>query len=155
AEAAKELQSERESIIAVREARKKMDSVVLEAYGFRPSDEEEMNSAFADRIPPASGKWRIYFGKDGADLDVPMFAHIVLSYCLGAALGRWDVRFATGDKRVPELPDPLASLPVCPPGQLQNENGLPITKEQVENLTAERRWNYPVEIPWDGILVDD
>jgi hypothetical protein len=81
--------------------------------------------------------------------------HSLASYSLGVAFGRWDVRFATGEKPAPELPDPFAPLPVCPPGQLQNEQGLPITREDVTWLKEEGRWHYPLEIPWDGILVDD
>lgn len=73
----------------------------------------------------------------------------------GTALGRWDIRFATGEKPALELPDPFAPLPVCPPGQLQNEQGLPITREDVGRLKEEGHWNYPIKIPWDGILVDD
>jgi hypothetical protein len=70
------------------------------------------------------------------------------SYAFGIAFGRWDIRYATGEKAAPELPDPFAPLPVCPPGQLQNAQGLPARPEDVP---AE----YPVRIPWDGILVDD
>jgi hypothetical protein len=79
----------------------------------------------------------------------------LVSYMIGSALGRWDIRFATGEKLAPELPDPFAPLPVCPPGQLQNEQGLPITKEDVTWLKEEGCWRYLIEIPWDGILVDD
>ena len=71
-----------------------------------------------------------------------------LSYGLGAAFGRWDIRYATGEQAAPELPDPFAPLPVCPPGQLQNAQGLPARPEDVPAA-------YPVRIPWDGILVDD
>ncbi|MEQ2010442.1 MAG: SAM-dependent methyltransferase, partial [Limisphaerales bacterium] len=71
-----------------------------------------------------------------------------LSYCLGVACGRWDIRYATGEQAAPELPDPFAPLPVCPPGQLQNAQGLPARPEDVPAA-------YPVRIPWDGILVDD
>ena len=71
-----------------------------------------------------------------------------LSYALGCAFGRWDIRYATGEKAAPELPDPFAPLPVCPPGQLQNAQGLPARPEDVPAA-------YPVRIPWDGILVDD
>jgi hypothetical protein len=49
---------------------------------------------------------------------------------------------------MPGLPDPFAPLPVCPPGQLQNAQGLPARPEDVPAA-------YPVRIPWDGILVDD
>ena len=79
----------------------------------------------------------------------------MLSYCFGCVAGRWDIRFAIGEKATPELPDPFAPLPVCPPGQLQNEQGLPLTREDVTCLKEKGRWNYPLEFPWDGILVDD
>ena len=71
-----------------------------------------------------------------------------VQYFVGVALGRWDIRYATGEQAAPELPDPFAPLPVCPPGQLQNAQGLPARPEDVPAA-------YPVRIPWDGILVDD
>ncbi len=58
------------------------------------------------------------------------------SYMLGVAFSRWDIRFATGEKPVPELPDPFAPLPACPPGMLQNEQGLPLTEDDVHRLQA-------------------
>lgn len=72
----------------------------------------------------------------------------VLSEFVGYSFGRWDVRCATGEKAMPELSDPFAPLPVCPPGQLQNPQGLPANQG---DLPA----SYPIPIPWDGILVDD
>ena len=86
---------------------------------------------------------------------VNWFANSILSYALGVALGRWDINYATGEQAAPELPDPFAPLPVCPPGQLQNAQGLPLGKEEVGRMKEEGNWNYPIEIPWDGILVDD
>jgi hypothetical protein len=79
----------------------------------------------------------------------------LISFSLGTALGRWDIRYATGEQAAPELPDPFAPLPVCPPGQLQNAQGSPMGKEEVGRMKEEGIWNYPIEIPWDGILVDD
>jgi hypothetical protein len=32
---------------------------------------------------------------------------------------------------------------------------LPLGKEEVGRMKEEGIWNYPIEIPWDGILVDD
>jgi len=72
----------------------------------------------------------------------------ILSYSVGVACGRWDIRYATGEKVAPELPAPFAPLPTCPPGLLQNAHGLPARPEGVPAT-------YPVRIPWDGILVDD
>jgi len=82
-------------------------------------------------------------------------AHSAISCAIGCVFGRWNIYFATGEKAEPELPEPFASLSVCPPGQLQNEQGLPITQEDVARLKEEGRWEYPVDILWDGILVDD
>lgn len=72
----------------------------------------------------------------------------LLSYFIGTLMGRWDIRFATGKRPVAELPDPFAPLPVCPPGMLQNEKGLPAEPNDVPA-------NYPLRITWPGILVDD
>jgi hypothetical protein len=71
-----------------------------------------------------------------------------LAQMIGHTFGRWDIRYATGEQAVPELPDPFAPLPICPPGQLQNAQGLPASANDVPS-------SYPVHIAWDGILVDD
>lgn len=71
-----------------------------------------------------------------------------LSYSLGCAFGRWDIRFATGERPAPGPPAPFDPLPVCPPGMLQNERGMPATPAEVPA-------DYPLSITWSGILVDD
>lgn len=76
-------------------------------------------------------------------------------YAFGVIFGRWDIRFVTGERTLSALPEPFAPLPCCPPGQLQDEQGLPLTKEAVERIKIDSQWEYPVEILWDGILVDD
>jgi len=74
----------------------------------------------------------------------------LLSYELGCAFGRWDVRYATGEKDPPPLPDPFAPLPVCAPGALQGDDGLPLTSP--DQLPE----SYPLaNIAWDGVFVDD
>lgn len=70
----------------------------------------------------------------------------LLSYAVGCAFGRWDIRYATGEKTPPELPDPFAPLPVCSPGMLQGEDGFPLTAPPP---------GYPLHVNWNGILVDD
>lgn len=77
------------------------------------------------------------------------YIEILASYFLGCAFGRWDLRYAIGEKTAPELPDPFAPLPVCPPGMLQNAEGLPVSPNDL------RTTNYELQISWDGILVDD
>jgi hypothetical protein len=112
----------------------------------------EMISHYLQASPAA-----ILASIDGHELDSGLEEYVrsAVSEALGISFGRWDLRFATGHKSVPILPDPFAPLPGCPPGQLQNEQGLPIIQADVAGLKAEGRWHYPIEIPWDGILVDD
>jgi len=76
-----------------------------------------------------------------------------LDELLGYVFGRWDIRYATGERPAPELPDPFAPLPVCPPGMLQGDDGLPLLPEAGRMLRDEGR--YPLDVAWDGILVDD
>lgn len=83
------------------------------------------------------------------------FASGLVSWLVGCALGRWDIQILNGEKTPQELPDPFSSLPVCPLGQLRNDQGFPISQENVASLKHRGLWNYPIEIPWDGILVDD
>jgi hypothetical protein len=70
----------------------------------------------------------------------------LLSYALGATLGRWDIRYATHQSSCPELPDPFAPLPVCSPGMLTGGDGLPSPQAPAA---------YPLRIAPDGIVVDD
>jgi hypothetical protein len=71
-----------------------------------------------------------------------------LSYAAGCVLSRWDIRYATGERQPPELPNPFDPLPVCPPGMLQNADGLPAAPADVPD-------DYPLRITWPGILVSD
>lgn len=80
--------------------------------------------------------------------SISSFAEALVSQFLGVAFGRWDIRYATGEQAAPELPDPFAPLPICPPGMLQNVHGLPAAPEDVPA-------SYPLRISWGGILTDD
>jgi hypothetical protein len=70
----------------------------------------------------------------------------LLSYLLGCAFGRFDIRYATGELPTPVLPDPFAPLPACSPGMLTGADGLPL---------REAPTGYPLQLDADGILVDD
>ncbi len=65
----------------------------------------------------------------------------LISYAVGCVVCRWDIRFATGKRATPELPDPFDPLPVCSPGMLQGDYGLPL------HQTPE---GYPLHIDGDG-----
>jgi hypothetical protein len=80
-------------------------------------------------------------------------AAAAISYLFGAVFGRWDIRYAIGDIQWPGSADPFAPLPVCPPGMLQTDDGLPLSPEAGCRLRTEGQ--YPLDIAWDGILVED
>lgn len=88
--------------------------------------------------------------KDYVDLDIDSIGLVfeLTEYLVGSVFGRWNIHHSTGDKPFPELPDPFAPLPICPPGMLQNAAGLPATPADVPA-------DYPLRISWPGILVDD
>jgi hypothetical protein len=77
----------------------------------------------------------------------------VAAYVFGCTFGRWDVRYATGERSAPKLPDPFSPLPVCPPGMLQGAAGFPLSPEEGRELKAIGQ--YPLEVAWEGILVDE
>lgn len=78
-----------------------------------------------------------------------------VSYLIGIAFGRWDIRFATGDTSFTDMADPFAALSACSPGRLQNERGLPLGEADTRRLRVAGKWDYPLDLPWDGVLVDD
>jgi hypothetical protein len=67
----------------------------------------------------------------------------LVSYAVGCALGRWDIRYATGERPHPPLDDPFGELPRCFPGMLQ--------EEEIPNHMA----SYPLSISESGVLPDD
>lgn len=110
-----------------------MEAIVHQHGAIAESDDEESSAEDSDFLLDASP----YATEE---------AH--LSYLVGCAFGRWDIRFATGQRQPESLPDPFAPLPVCPPGMLQNERGLPANEYELPE-------GYPLPIAWSGVLVED
>jgi len=98
-----------------------------------------------------------------------------VSYAIGCAFGRWDIRFALAPSLAPALPGPFDPLPVCAPGMLVAPDGLPagqgrivskewimarpdaITLPPAESVTDPiiADVDYLLHLNWDGILLDD
>lgn len=125
------------------ELQKAIDARVTELYRFSSADWRE--------IEEHAGELHIPSHSD--EPDAFEFAASIVSHAIGCIFGRWDIRYATGERPAPELPDPFAPLPVCPPGMLQGDDGLPLSPEAGRRLRTEGR--YPLDVAWDGILVDD
>ncbi len=64
----------------------------------------------------------------------------LVSWMVGVVFGRFDVRLATGERPIPELPEPFAALPASSTAMLPEGAPPP---------------SYPVHVDEDGILVDD
>jgi hypothetical protein len=80
------------------------------------------------------------------ELDTVPAVVSLLSWSVGVAFGRFDIRLANGEYPAPAAAEPFDPLPVCSPGMLMGEDGL---------LLDSRPAGYAVEFPPDGILVDD
>ncbi len=98
----------------------------------------------------------------------------LISYCVGVAFGRWDVRFAENRSLIPKSQDVLDPLPVVSPGTLVSPDGYPATTGNIVSESwLKARPNavylpatgsvtdptitdakYPVPVQWDGVLVD-
>ncbi|MEH2451335.1 Eco57I restriction-modification methylase domain-containing protein [Nostoc sp.] len=125
-----------------------IDDIVFQLYGISPKDRKTLeitvksqNISIDNNIEDAEEE-----DETAPVTDSKQLVTDLLSYTVGCAFGRWDIRFSTGEKSAPELPDPFAPLPVCSPGMLTNTDGLPL---------SETPPGYPIPIAWDGILVDD
>lgn len=93
---------------------------------------------------------------------------------IALSFGRIDARIDLNSSLAPSLPDPFAPLPVCPPAMLVGTDGLPARADNIASeawlrarpnaislppepvrLQIINAADYPLDIPWDGILVDD
>jgi len=112
------------------------------AYGLHASEVQTIETF--SRAEPADRLWDDELGPPKESVVLQRF----VSYFVGCIFGRWDIRFATGERQPPELPGPFDPLPACPPGMLQGPDGLPAKREDVLS-------SYPLRIDWGGILGDD
>lgn len=127
-----------------------IDDMAFRLYGMTDEDRRAVESSVAQNAPTADDEKQDE-AEDETESDRPTterrsLTTDLISYFVGCAFGRWDVRYATGERPALELPDPFAPLPVCAPGALTGEDGLPL--KEAPN-------DYPLPIDPDGILVDD
>lgn len=129
-----------------------IDEQAFRLYGISAEDRQRIEQGFGTS-DEAEGEANDNDGDDGDEADdqaeeldaAPMVASL-LSWTVGVAFGRFDVRLATGDRAVPPEPEPFDPLPVCSAGMLTGDDGLPLGTPPT---------GYPLTFPPDGILVDD
>ena len=131
------------------ELQREIDDIAFRLYGIDGEDRRAIEAGTGTR-PTVDNEDEA--GEEGEETDAETATDArslvvaLVSYAVGAVFGRWDLRYATGERTPPELSDPFAPLPVCSPGMLQGPDGLP---------PASAPEGYPLRIDADGLLVDD
>lgn len=126
-----------------------IDDIAFRVYGISCEDRQTIEASATDRHSPCTSE-QTETDEDAENQspsnDQRELTAGFISYAVGCAFGRWDARFATGERPAPELHDPFAPLPVCAPGALTGDDGLP---------PSEAPEGYSLGVDSDGIIVDD
>jgi hypothetical protein len=137
-----------EASSAITEIQSQINDIAFELYGFcaedRKSIEQMLHGTSLEDVSD----------RDEDDSDVVLLAtdayslvSELMDFCVGAAFGRWDIGHASKHHQHEPF-GPFDPLPLCPPGMLLNGEGLPAEQADVPI-------EYPIAIPWHGILVAD
>jgi hypothetical protein len=161
-----------------------LEAEIASAYGLTVTEENvlerDLREAILARRTPSLGVEEGDDEDDNRDFvistDEVSEQEALVSYALGCAFGRWDVRIGRDPSLAPMLPGPFEPIPVCPPGLLLGPDGMPATPgaivseewlrarpdarslppQETMSCPAISSGEYPLTtIPWDGILVDD
>lgn len=124
---------------SLRVLHEEVNALAFEAYGLSEEDQAALQEGLPAAYPdPSDGK----YGEANDDPDLRPHAHALLSYLVGCAFGRWDLRLALSREDDISVPQPFEPVPRDPPALLSSASS------QTPN-------DYPIEIPTDGVLVDD
>jgi hypothetical protein len=128
-----------------------LDTLSYRQYGIDERDQALIETVMQGSVTTAeeseeSAQPDLESNEQSEQVKAHGFVRELISYCVGSAFGRWDLRYATRERHPPDLPDPFSPLPVCPPGILQGSDGLPLRRTPA---------GYPLRIDGDGILIDD
>ena len=126
-----------------------VDDLCFELYGISEEDRRALADGAgvgsdADEEDDSGAHAADVDGGEMVDLDPAELAAGLVSWAVGVAVGRFDLRLATGERSWTEEPDPFDPLPVCPLGMLTGDDGLPLVTMPPE---------YRVEM--SPVLVDD
>lgn len=125
-----------------------IDDHAYRLYGISAEDRQRIEQGFGIAPEAEEGEAAEVDDSDEetAEVDATPMVASLLSWCLGVAFGRFDVRLATGERPAPPEPEPFDPLPICSPGMLSGDDGLPLSQPPA---------GYPLAFPADGLLVDD
>ncbi len=118
-----------------------IDDICFNLYGIDGVDRAQIEHGLGGNATDSAAS-----SEEIKELDATPLVSSLLSWCVGVAFGRFDLRLATGEREAPPEPDPFDPLPICSPGMLTGEYGLPLDDPPPD---------YAINFPLDGILVDD
>ncbi len=129
------------------EIQAEIDERCFELYGIGEEDRRAITEGFG-ATGTEGEQQEPEEDEDGTEAlaDQQTLAAELVSWAVGVAFGRFDIRLATGARKLPEEPEPFDPLPVCSAAMLTGDDGLPLAAPPPD---------YPVDFPTDGILVDD
>ena len=132
---------------ALDEVQTEIDELCFELYGISEEDRHAITDGFevtADIEFDGLDDESHDSGDDVAAADPLGLAARLVSWAVGVAVGRFDVRLATGGREWPVEPAPFDPLPLCSPAMLVGEDGLAVTDTPAA---------YPVGV--SPVLVED
>ncbi len=121
-----------------------LEQRVAAAYGLAPDQAVRLELDMQQALSALGMHGTEPVGDDDDLGEIPPWGERLLSYLIGVAFGRWDVRVALHPAAAPPLPDPFEPPPANPPGMLMAD-GLPARSAPA---------GYPLELPRNGLLVD-
>ena len=92
-----------------------IDAIAFELYGFAEADREAVNGPVMDDEEVETEE-----DEEEVEAEVPSTDGL-LSWAVGVAFGRFDLRIATGERPLPPEPEPFDPLPTKAPGMLPDE----------------------------------
>lgn len=123
-----------------------IDEIVFDLYGLEEEDRQALLESLGESSVTEEGDSEDDEEDGKTTVEAAGLVVDLLSYAIGAAFGRFDVRYATGELEAANLPDPFAPLPACSPGMLTGDDCLPLEVEPA---------GYSLRVSWYGVLVDD
>ncbi|MCY3950904.1 MAG: hypothetical protein OXF61_17130 [Acidimicrobiaceae bacterium] len=123
-----------------------LDRRVAEAFGISEESASQLGVDLQEALTAlaASGSSESEDDEDPAGGSGEWGDRLV-SYLVGVAFGRWDVRIGLDRSLAPPARAPFDAPPHVPPGSLVDEWGA---------MACSAPANYPIDLPPDGVLVD-
>jgi hypothetical protein len=113
-----------------------IDEIAFQLYGMGPKDRSSIER-FGNATEGADAEEEPLDAVDNAEEvsqeedAVSSPDDRVLSWAMGVAFGRFDIRLATGDRPIPPEPDPFHELPSCSPAMLLDDQARSAMRERI------------------------